>query len=83
MNKALICNYDHRSGHEVDLLVEQGGQLLAIAIKSGATPGKDATRGLDQWHKLAGDQAGQSMLVYGGDEAQARTQVSIVPWHAL
>lgn len=72
-----------RSGHEVDLLVEQGGQLLAIEIKSGATPGKDATRGLDQWHKLTGDQASQSMLVYGGDETQSRTHVSIVPWHAL
>ena len=72
-----------RSGHEVDLLMEQGGKLTAIEIKSGATPGKDATRGLDQWHALAGEQAAPSILVYGGDEAQSRSDISIVPWRAL
>ncbi len=72
-----------RSGHEVDLLVEQGGKLTAIEIKSGATPGKDATRGLDQWRGLAGDQAAPSVLVYGGDEAQSRGDINIVPWNAL
>ena len=72
-----------RSGHEVDLLVEQDGQLQAIEIKSGATPGKDASRGLDQWRELAAAQAGQSILVYGGDEEQARTHFKLLPWHAL
>ena len=33
-----------RSGHEVDLLVEQGGQTQAIEIKSGATPGGPAPK---------------------------------------
>lgn len=72
-----------RSGHEVDLLIEQGGQLAAIEIKSGATPGKDASRGLDQWRALAGAHAGQSILVYGGDEEQTRTHFKLLPWHAL
>jgi len=72
-----------RSGHEVDLLVEQGGHLEAVEIKSGATPGKDASRGLDQWRELAGTQAGQSILVYGGDEEQTRTHYQLIPWHAL
>jgi len=72
-----------RSGHEVDLLVEQGGKLAAIEIKSGATPGNDATRGLVQWRSLAGEQAGPSVLVYGGNEAQSRGDISIVPWNAL
>ena len=72
-----------RSGHEVDLLMEQGGKLTAIEIKSGATPGKDATRGLDQWRGVAESKAGPSILVYGGDEAQSRGDISIVPWRAL
>lgn len=72
-----------RSGHEVDLLVEQGGHLEAIEIKSGATPGKDASRGLDQWRELAGTQAGQSILVYGGNEEQTRTHYQLIPWYAL
>lgn len=40
LNTALPSNlsfWRDRSGHEVDLLVEQGGQLQAIEIKSGAT----------------------------------------------
>ncbi len=72
-----------RSGHEVDLLMEHGGKLTAIEIKSGATPGKDATRGLDQWRGVAESKAGPSILVYGGDEAQSRGDISIVPWRAL
>ena len=72
-----------RSGHEVDLLIEQDGRLQAIEVKSGATPAKDATRGLDQWRDMVGDQGGPSILVYGGNEAQTRDEVDIVPWHAL
>ncbi len=72
-----------RSGHEVDLLIEQGGQLQAVEIKSGATAGSDALRGLQKWRELVGDQTGPSRLVYGGGEAQTRSGVEMVPWHGL
>jgi predicted AAA+ superfamily ATPase len=72
-----------RSGHEVDLLVEQGGQLQAVEIKSGATPGQDAMRGLEKWRQLAGEEAGRPCLVYGGSEAQSRSDIDILPWREL
>ncbi len=72
-----------RSGHEVDLLIEQGGQLQAVEIKSGATPNADALRGLQNWRELVGEQTGPTRLVYGGSEAQTRSGVELAPWHGL
>jgi hypothetical protein len=65
------------------LLVEQGGQLQAVEIKSGATPGQDAMRGLEKWRQLAGEEAGRPCLVYGGSEAQSRSDIDILPWREL
>lgn len=72
-----------RSGHEVDLLVELDGRLTAIEIKSGATPSLDAMRGLEKWRQIAGEDAGRPCLVYGGAEAQDRSNVDVRPWREL
>lgn len=72
-----------RSGHEVDLLVELDGRLTAIEIKSGATPSPDAMRGLEKWRQIAGEDAGRPCLVYGGAEAQDRSNVDVRPWREL
>lgn len=74
-----------RGGHEVDLLQENRGSVLAVEVKAGATVAADALRGLKRWQALAGDDAGSSMLVYGGagGEISRRSGVSLVPWAAL
>lgn len=72
-----------RSGHEVDLLMESGGRLQAIEIKSGATPTRDAMRGLEKWRQIAGDQADRPWLVYGGDETQERSDVKLLTWREI
>ncbi|HEB57225.1 MAG TPA: ATP-binding protein, partial [Gammaproteobacteria bacterium] len=43
-----------RSGHEVDLLIDQGTHLSPLEIKSGQTINRDYFKGLDFWRKLAG-----------------------------
>ena len=72
-----------RSGHEVDLIIDHGTSLSALEIKSGQTINKDYFRGLEFWHKLAGETAGQSWLVYGGDNRQIRSNVTVLPWHEI
>jgi predicted AAA+ superfamily ATPase len=71
-----------RSGHEVDVVLEAGGEPVPLEIKSGATITRDALRGLDQWRQITG-LAGDAYLVYGGGEAQTRSHVRIVPWTEL
>jgi len=72
-----------RSGHEVDLLIEHAGRLQAIEIKSGATPTRDALRGLEKWQQVAGEAADRSRLIYGGDETQARSTVDFLSWREV
>ncbi|HET6586435.1 MAG TPA: ATP-binding protein [Oleiagrimonas sp.] len=74
-----------RGGHEVDLLQESRGNVLAVEVKAGATVAADALRGLKRWQVLAGDDSGKAMLVYGGagGETSRRSGVSLVPWAAL
>ena len=72
-----------RSGHEVDLLIDQGTRLSPLEIKSGQTINQDYFKGLDFWQKLAGKIAGKAWLVYGGDNRQTRTNVTILPWFEI
>ena len=69
-----------RSGHEVDLLIDHGDHLSPLEIKSGQTINRDYFKGLDFWRNLAGETAGKAWLVYGGDDRQTRTDVTILPW---
>jgi predicted AAA+ superfamily ATPase len=76
---------DHQ-GHEVDLLCDLGERTAAVEIKSGKTLASDFTKTLD-W--LAAQQLGptiqhrQNILVYGGEDFQRRSKVTIYPWSRL
>ena len=72
-----------RSGHEVDLLIDHGTHLSTLEIKSGQTINNDYFKGLEFWKNLAGDNAGQAWLVYGGDNRQIRSDVTVLPWHEI
>jgi hypothetical protein len=72
-----------RSGHEVDILQEDGGRLSAVEVKSGATVTSDGLRGLRRWQEIAGNASAKCMLVYGGKESQRRGGIEVTPWAAL
>ncbi len=72
-----------RSGHEIDLLIDHGAQLSPLEIKSGQTINPDYFKGLDFWQKLAGETAGKAWLIYGGDNRQNRTDITILPWFTM
>ena len=68
------------TGHEVDLLIDQGVTQIPIEIKSGQTIASDFFSGIDHWKALAGRPDGDAGLVYGGDASYKRQGVSIISW---
>lgn len=85
-NRALASNlyfWQDRSGHEVDVLVEQGGTLIPVEVKSGQTVVADFFRGLEKWAEIAGDAGGRPWLVYAGAQRQSRSSVEVVPWQQI
>ncbi len=73
-----------KEGHEIDAIVESGNILHAIEAKSGQTIPSDAFKGLDFWRpKLLPGKTSRSWLVYGGDTAQHRETVTVLPWLGL
>ena len=66
------------NGNEVDLIAEQGRNLAAIEIKAGATINPDFFKGLRQFTKVAAEShLVASGLVYGGNEAQRRSDALV------
>lgn len=72
-----------RSGHEVDILVDQGHQVLPVEVKSGQTIAADFLGSVHRWQDLAGSLAGDATLVYGGDESQRRSKARIFSWRDI
>ena len=50
-------------GHEVDFLLEDGGQLIPVEAKLTATPRPEHARGIERFQALFGDRAGRGLLV--------------------
>jgi predicted AAA+ superfamily ATPase len=71
---------DH-AGHEIDLLVERGDQLIAIECKAGQTVAEDWFTPLEQFSTLAGADAG--LILYGGDSGQARSRFPVIGWRNI
>jgi hypothetical protein len=72
-----------RTGHEIDLLIEEAGKLFPVEIKSSQTVSRDMFDGLKWWLNLAGQPAQEATLVYAGAEAFTRTQIGVRPWFAV
>lgn len=77
--------YRDRHAVEVDLIVESADRLTLVEAKAART----ATSGLFTGARRVGDQITQAsrpcgaLLVYGGDEAQRRSNVRLVSWTRL
>ncbi len=73
-----------RSGHEVDLILEQEGIPTAIEIKATETVRSDLFKGLATWNKLAhGETAAEPALIYAGSDSFNRSGYRVVGWRAL
>lgn len=70
-------------GNEIDLLLEQGSELVAVEIKSGQTLTADYFTGLHRWSTIAGPQAARLHLVFGGDQSFETEAVQVHSWREV
>lgn len=69
--------------NEIDLVLDKGGQLFPIEIKSGRTINPQFFDGLVYFQQVSGALPENSFLVYGGDEVQERSLAQVVGWQHL
>jgi len=73
---------DHK-GREIDFIIESEKGLIPIEVKSGKTIGRDFFSNLNDWLRLAGGEAAEPYLVYGGEESFTRQSVNVISRHRL
>jgi len=71
-----------QTGHEVDLIVDFGRNLIPVEIKSAKTVAPDFFNGLKYWMSLKGNATRDGILVYGGEESQDREGIRVRAWHS-
>ena len=71
------------AGHEIDVILDRGGTLIPVEIKSGKTVVRDFFAGIDYWRKVAGQPDLPGALVYGGDHSFRRSGVTVYSWSCL
>ena len=71
------------SGHEIDCILEQGGRLLPLEIKSGQTITRDYFKGLKYWTKISQTPGKEAYLVYGGSMDQKRGEGNVLGWRSF
>ena len=83
-NKGLRSNLFHWrdvSGHEIDVVADHGSYSIGIELKAGMTVIPEFFKGLTFWQSLT--KYDKCYLVYGGDEAQKRSNgIEVIPWNS-
>jgi predicted AAA+ superfamily ATPase len=69
--------------HEIDLLMEVGGRLIAGEIKSGRTINSNFFNSLTYFQQTSGISPEDSYLIYGGEEVQKRSIAQVINWRSL
>jgi uncharacterized protein len=67
-------------GHEVDVILDRGAELVPVEITSGETLAEDAFAGLRYWLGLAGMPDAPAALVYGGSNSFRRSGIVATSW---
>jgi len=77
------CFFRDSTGNEVDLVVETGGAIAAMEIKSGETVVPGHFSGLDFLAQQRGMEKLSLHLAYGGDVDQERGRITVHGWQNL
>ncbi len=72
-----------RTGHEIDLIIDEAGNLFPVEIKSGQTISGDMLAGLRWWCQLSGQSLETATLIHGGQDRYIRNGVRVRPWFAV
>lgn len=79
-----VFHYRESRGVEIDLIIQNGAELDAIEIKSGATLANDYFAPLQEFAQrmvlLQPPVTAAQYLVYGGEPSQRRTNTRVLSW---
>lgn len=79
-----LTYFRDRKGTEVDLILDQDGDRVAVETKSGKTVAGDFFASLDAFARLHGGGPSRhrprQVVVYGGSERQERSGALVLPW---
>lgn len=76
--------YRDQNGVESDLIIEHANQLTLVEAKSGQTAASDMFQGVKRVNEvLSQSKSCRPIVVYGGDTAQKRSDVSLMSWLQL
>ena len=67
-------------GNEIDIIVDNGNDLMPVEIKAGQTIASDFFKGIRFWKKLVKDDKLRAALVYGGERSYIRSDIYIYSW---
>ena len=71
-----------KTGHEIDVIIDQGNELVPVEIKSGMTYQKEFFNNINYWQTLSG--ADKSIFLYAGQQTQHRSDGKIIMnWREL
>ncbi len=68
------------SGHEIDLILDEGEKAIPVEIKSGQTVAKDFFKGIDYYRKISGDGSMPAALIYAGNRSYKHGDTAVYSW---
>jgi hypothetical protein len=71
------------TGHEIDLLLEDGSHLKAVEIKSGETLNDAFFNGLQYFKKISALPSDCFFLIYGGSKNLSRKHGHVLGWRSI
>lgn len=86
LNAGDIYNmYFWRDNHrkEIDLILEYGGNIYGMEIKSGKTIQQNFFDGLRYWIKLTNSKPENNFLIYGGTDNYSRNDFNVIGWNSI
>ena len=71
-----------KTGHEIDIIIDEGGKLLPIEIKYGKTIINEFFKNIEYWSNLS--KSNKAILLYAGEQNQKRTDgKEILNWRSI
>jgi len=73
---------DH-TGHEIDVILDTGGILTPLEIKSGRTISENYFSNLRWWSNIVNQKINPGMVIYGGDQSLAVSSGQTISWKEI
>jgi len=81
--KKNIFFWRDKTGHEIDLIIEQANKIFPIEIKSGQTVRQDFFKNINYYNNLSESNPKNSYIIYGGGQKQLGDKGNVISWRNL